>query len=183
MYERVTVKRLLAGLVDYIIAYVVAVLLVIVFDVKGIIQWEVIMKTVSGVVFFVLVPFMRNGQSIGKKVMEIKVIDESGNNPSLKQHFIRSIQNWNTYSLFVTLFIINSPMYSATLITLQGIVVVLTLTTIAMVIIKYDGRGIHDLITKTIVVKLDEGSIKQRTQKTNWSDFGKESEKTEYIDD
>lgn len=182
MHDRVTVKRFIAAIIDYIIAYIVAGFLVTIFGGKDVIQWEVIMKTVSGTIFFVIIPFIKNGQTIGKKTMEIKVIDESGNNPSLKQHFVRSIQNWNTYSLFLTLFIINTSMFTITLLTLQGIVVVLTLTTLAMVIIKFDGRGIHDLLTKTTVVKLDEGPIKQRTQKTNLSEFGKKSEKPENLD-
>ena len=61
-----------------------------------------------GILYFVFIPYKMNGQTLGKKMLRIKAINEFGENPSLKQHFIRAVQNWSIYGTAPFVFLVYS---------------------------------------------------------------------------
>lgn len=213
MYKRVNGERFVAAILDGIVVSIVGMIPIIIYlftagwasiseymvDGGGFLEDEgwyntfmliaVLTETIIGVVYFVYMPFKMNGQTLGKRLMKIKAIDEFGNNPSLKQHFIRAIQNWGTYVTALTFFIfyINVTAYSLISGGLAGIVGILAFISYLMILIKEDGRGIHDLITETRVVKsdvdLNKMFVEKTTQMGEWAEVVGESGKTEKSED
>lgn len=213
MYKRVNGERFVAAMIDAIIVSIVSIIPVIIFlfasgweslvdymvDGGGFLEEEswystfliiaVLTETVVGIIYFVYVPYKQNGQTFGKKIMKIKAIDEFGNNPSFKQHFIRAIQNWNTYVSALTFFIfyINVTMFTVISSSLGSMVGLVAFISYMMILIKEDGRGIHDLITDTRIVKsdidLNKEFIEKTTQMSEWAEVVGEEGKSEKEDD
>jgi len=150
---------------------------------------SVISETMIGVLYFVYVPFKVNGQTLGKKIMGIKAIDEFGNNPSFKQHFVRAIQNWTSYVSALTFFIIYISVVAFTIISgvLGTIVFVVLIVSCLMVLSREDSRGVHDLMTDTRVVKADidlnKEFVEKTTQMSDWAEVVGEGGKSEKSDD
>lgn len=213
MYKRVNGERFVAAMIDAIIVSIIAAIPVVIYlftyglgDIidymvtgSGFIEEEswyltflivtVVTDIVAGVIYFVYVPYKKNGQTLGKKIMSIKAIDEFGNNPSFKQHFIRAIQNWGMYisALTIGTIYISLTLFSVLSTALTSIVGIITFISYFMILIKEDGRGIHDLITDTRVVKADVDVNKEFVEKTtkmsDWAEVVGEEGKTEKSED
>ena len=98
----------------------------------------------------------------------IKAIDEFGKNPTLMQHFKRSVQNWSAYASapFVFLLYVNIILFSVISGVLGFIVGALVFAAYVMLLIREDGRGLHDLWADTRVVKVDYDIDKEFVEKT-----------------
>jgi uncharacterized RDD family membrane protein YckC len=119
-------------------------------------------------IWFVVIPARSNGQTVGKKILKIKAIDEFGKNPTLMQHFKRSVQNWSAYASapFVFLLYVNIILFSVISGVLGFIVGALVFAAYVMLLIREDGRGLHDLWADTRVVKVDYDIDKEFVEKT-----------------
>lgn len=127
-----------------------------------------IVGLIFGTGYFVIIPWKWNGQTLGKKILKIKAIDEYGENPSLSQHFIRGIQNWESY--FGILAIIGAlTSMDAFIFILAGVGFVIQaviIVALILVISREDGKGLHDLMANTSVVRIDVDLNEQFTMKT-----------------
>lgn len=123
---------------------------------------------IVGVIYFVVIPRKYNGQTLGKKIMNIKAIDEFGNNPTFKNHFLRALQNWGVYtgSIALLLLLINTTVYSIVIVIVSGGVNILTFVSYIMILAQAEGRGLHDLIAGTYVVHAEIDTDKQFIEKT-----------------
>lgn len=109
------------------------------------------------IAYFVVFQYMNKGQTIGKKLLKIKVVDKDTKEPIsilkglLRSFIFLSILSGTLNILF--LYILNRNNYFlsyGSLMLFEGIFV---LTSIIFVLYKKDGRGLHDIIANTIVVK------------------------------
>jgi uncharacterized RDD family membrane protein YckC len=119
------------------------------------------------IIYFVYMPFKMEGQTLGKKLMKLKAVNEYGENPSFIQHFFRAIQNWTVYytALIGWVIVINYLVFSV--ISMFSIVVSgVFLVSFIMMLAREDGRGLHDLLTGTYVVKTDENLNKEFAETT-----------------
>ncbi len=141
---------------------------------------SVFSETILGVVYFSFVPYKMNGQTLGKKFLGIKAINEFGENPSFVQHLIRAIQNWGGYVMLPLSFLIfvNYLTYifvSGALGLIPGFLMFISLI---MILAREDGKGLHDLMAGTNVVKVTEDVDKEFVQKTTqMSEWAKVVEK------
>jgi uncharacterized RDD family membrane protein YckC len=109
------------------------------------------------VAYFVVFQYMNKGQTIGKKLLKIQVVDKETKKPIsilkglLRTFLIASILS-GTVSL-ITLYILNQNTYYMIYGTFLGIETLFVLITIILVLYKKDGRGLHDLMANTIVIK------------------------------
>lgn len=108
------------------------------------------------ILYYVVFQFYNGGQTIGKKVFKIRVVGNNGYKLTLNDYIFRSmILN----SVFVNIIVIGSILflsrnyYFNVGYALQIIQYVLLLVTIIMVMFKKDGRGLHDIVAKSKVVK------------------------------
>lgn len=129
-----------------------------------------------GFIYFAYVPFKWNGQTLGKKIMSIKAIDEFGNNPTLGKHSVRAVQIWDVYVtvLFLPLIFAGINSYSLVVGLLSSGVSLLVFISFILMLAKDDGRGIHDSMAGTYVVKanidLNQQFVEKTTQMGDWAE-------------
>ena len=111
---------------------------------------------IMSLIVFVIIPFYKNGQTIGKKLLKIKVTSMNGD-LTMNQLIFRSfIANSILIDIISVVLIIttskNNYFYCYSLfVILQYIITVIS---VFMIIINKEGRTIHDLLTNTKVVRI-----------------------------
>lgn len=114
-----------------------------------------IVNVVAVILYFVLFQAYNKGQTLGKKLLRIKVMRQDGEavkvNDLAKRSLLINAVASNILLLAVTVFASKNIYYylSNTIQGVQGLLIVITLF---MVIFRKDGRGIHDMIANTKVV-------------------------------
>lgn len=109
------------------------------------------------IAYYVVFQYMNKGQTLGKKLLKLRVVDIDTNEPiSILKGLLRSLFTLSILSSTISiplLYIVNKniyfPIYSS-LIIIEGIFV---LTTIIFILYKKEKRGLHDIMTKTTVIK------------------------------
>ena len=109
------------------------------------------------IAYYVVFQYMNKGQTIGKKLLKIKVVDKDTKEPiSILKGLLRSFIILSILSgtlCILLLYILNRNNYFigySLILFLEGI---FTLTSIILVLYRKDGRGLHDMMANTIVVK------------------------------
>ena len=212
MKRKVSGERIAAAIVDAlivtIIAFIPAAILAVIYgfdDVFEIILFQdnpleptseyltftvisVASETIIGILYFALLPFLWNGQTLGKKFLGIKAINEFGENPSFMKHFIRAIQNWGAYVMFPITFVIyiNYVTYLVLATAIGLIPSIAIIISLIMLLSREDGKGLHDLIAGTNVVKvtddMNQEFVTKTTQMSEWAevvDYDKKGDKEE----
>ena len=109
------------------------------------------------IAYYVVFQYMNKGQTIGKKLLKIRVVDKDTEKPIsilkglLRSFIVLSILSGTLSILF--LYMLNKDIYFSIysiLLVLEGI---FSLITIMLVLYKKDRRGLHDIMTNTIVIK------------------------------
>jgi len=104
--------------------------------------------------YMVAIPYYNKGQTLGKKTLNIKVVDKKGKLPSLNTFFLRGLINYSLYVSIVELllvFILKKGFFETSLV-IEGLSIVIMLISIIMILFNEDKRGIHDHISGTKVV-------------------------------
>ena len=103
-----------------------------------------------------------NGQSIGKKIMGLQVVNETGGRPSISQFLIRWLIR--TADLMVVVIILLNVlvlMDKRLLVTLIGSVLLL-ITDVALVVTTKKSQRLGDILAKTILIRTNtKGSIEE----------------------
>lgn len=109
------------------------------------------------IAYFVVFQYMNKGQTIGKKLLKIKVVDKTSNKEiSIIKGLLRSCIILSIISNLILLlipYILNANVFIYSyliLIVLDGILV---LTSAMFILYRKDNCGLHDLLTNTIVIK------------------------------
>lgn len=108
--------------------------------------------------YFGIFQYYNNGQTIGKKLMKIKVVSSDGEKVSMNQLVIRSliIQSILAEMIIIqlVLFIGRDYYFYGTNI-VQIIQMVITVVSVFMILYSKSGKGLHDRLAKTDVVMID----------------------------
>jgi uncharacterized RDD family membrane protein YckC len=108
------------------------------------------------IVYFVLYPFYKNGQTIGQKFMSIKIISENNNRPSVQSLMIRNlIINGLGYMIIsLSLLYLIPKMFYFLVISILGIIqLMIVIRCCFMIIYKEDKKGLQDVISKTYFIE------------------------------
>jgi uncharacterized RDD family membrane protein YckC len=118
-----------------------------------------IISLVVSIVYFVGFQFINKGQTLGKKILKIRMIDNEEGKLKFYQVLLNSavINNLITSGLTI-LFVayMSKVAYLKYSQVLQLVEIGLLLGSLAFMIMRNDGRGLHDLLAKTNVVKEEE---------------------------
>jgi len=183
-------ERLIAAVLDYIFLIVFqiipSIILIMMVDINELLDWFLdaaltvppqdfiyftigssISAVIIGLFLYVLIPTYKNGQTLGKMIMKVKVVDEGGNNPKMRTHFVRAIEMWGNFLSLPFVFLLPISYYTATGITSMistGAFIAL-LVAFIMILSSPDERGIHDKIAKTYVIHAGETLNQEPTAK------------------
>lgn len=105
--------------------------------------------------YFIVFQALNKGQTIGKKLLKIKVLNNDDSEVKLKGILLRSLFLYNTLSLSLTFLAIkylNEHIYSNIYTILTVLETLFMITTLMFIIYRKDKRGLHDIIAKTKVV-------------------------------
>jgi uncharacterized RDD family membrane protein YckC len=109
------------------------------------------------IAYYIVFQYMNKGQSIGKKLLNIRVVDKDSKKPiSILKGLIRSIIVYSILSSILCIlfiYILGKAHYFTGYGILLGLEGIFTLTTIMFMLYKKDGRGLHDMMANTIVIK------------------------------
>ena len=109
------------------------------------------------IAYFVVFQYMNKGQTIGKKLLKIRVVDKDTKEPiSIFKGLIRSFIVFSILSgtlCILFLYVFNRDSYFISYSSLLFIEGIFTIITMICVLYKKDGRGLHDMMANTIVLK------------------------------
>ncbi len=109
-----------------------------------------------GVVYYAVIPYYSQGQTIAKYFLKLVTVDTKMQNPSFIKYVLRAIVIWHSYLNVILLPVILFRFSLFTDLTASFLFVnaVLLFVSAFRVFQKEDPRGIHDLLTNTRVVSL-----------------------------
>lgn len=117
---------------------------------------SMIVEVVLLILYFIVFQFYNKGQTFGKKLMKLRVVNNNGNELTLNQVTCRALI---IDSILINLFMIAALLFSGrnyyyyaslSLQLLSGIIISVTLM---MIFFRKDGRGLHDVVTSTKVIQ------------------------------
>lgn len=117
---------------------------------------SMIVEVVLLILYFIVFQFYNKGQTFGKKLMKLRVVNNNGNELTLNQVTCRALI---IDSILINLFMIAALLFSGrnyyyyaslSLQILSGIIIFVTLM---MIFFRKDGRGLHDVVTGTKVIQ------------------------------
>ena len=113
--------------------------------------------TILTIGYFVVFQYMNNGQTLGKKLLKLRVVDAKNQKPiSIFRGLIRSTFILNIFSgvlNIVFLYTLSKNSYFISYGTVYLIEWLFIVVTVFFVIYRKDGRGLHDMMTNSLVIK------------------------------
>lgn len=120
-------------------------------------NWVLSLVSVSlSLIYYVVFAWYNNGQTIAKKLMNIKVVDnKTGNKPSFIQMFLRNMVIYSLLSgiVMLVLLFVSGKIFVYTYIGFAIIELLFVILTVMFVLYRKDKRGLHDMMSGTKVIK------------------------------
>ena len=116
-----------------------------------------IIHLVVTVAYFGTYAYYMNGQTIGKKIMKIRVVNKDNSNVGHGILIFRTAVIYGVIESIISLIIlqfISSNMYLYVITPLEFLQYAFVLISLFMIMFRKDGRGLHDIIFKTKVISL-----------------------------
>ena len=108
------------------------------------------------IAYFVIFQYMNKGQTIGKKILHLRVVDNNTEKPlSIFKGLIRSLLIWNILSgtLGIALiYILNKESYITSYLIISSIESIFIFITAMFTLYRKDNRGLHDIIINSKVI-------------------------------
>lgn len=107
--------------------------------------------------YFIVIPVISDGQTIGKKIMKIKIIKEKDGNLTIRDMIIRNFITTSLLQLMISstfVYMVSSNLYFIVSLIISLLQIILVITTSFMIIYRKDKNGVQDLLTRTSVVEV-----------------------------
>ena len=117
---------------------------------------EGIINVIIYLLYFVVLPLYNKGQTFGKKLLMIRIKDNSDGSLEVNNLLIRSLVLYNIWiKILLIIFIVflDKQVYIRISNYSEYIQIIIMVTIVLMVLFRKDKRGLHDLIAKTKVIE------------------------------
>ena len=108
------------------------------------------------IAYFVIFQYMNKGQTIGKKILHLRVVDNNTEKPlSIFKGLIRSLLIWNILSEtlgIVLIYILNKESYITSYLIISSLESIFIFITAMFTLYRKDNRGLHDIIINSKVI-------------------------------
>ena len=124
----------------------------------------VIVSTICFIGYFVIFQFLYKGQTIGKKIFKLKLASANDKPLSMVNYFVRAIILYNILIPIIELIIVftmSSENYYNVYQNVNLVSYIIMYITLFFMLVRTDGRGLHDILANTIVKDEKEAHIKQ----------------------
>lgn len=115
-------------------------------------------------IYFGIIQYFTKGETIGKKIFKLKLVHKDQNSKlKLWQVLVRSILINNIIFriiLIIGVLLLNQKPYSTFATTINLIMATIESAIFVMVMLRNDGRGLHDILAKTKVISTKNEEIK-----------------------
>ena len=118
-----------------------------------------IVTTVLTIVYFVVVAYFMNGQTIGKKLMKLRIVSENKNKLTMNNYLMRGlIVNAILMNVLGIIFLLgfNKTIYLKLNDIMTYVFGIVYIITFGMILFRDDRRGLHDIIGNTQVVAVKD---------------------------
>ncbi|HEY0433987.1 MAG TPA: RDD family protein [Chitinophagaceae bacterium] len=125
--------------------------------------WGVYMLLIVPVFCYHLIcELAMNGQSVGKKLLGIRVVSETGSRPGASQFIIRWLIRTGDYTILIILVLNIFLLFNKELLIFLAASVILLLADIVLVVSSKKGQRLGDMLAHTILVRtVTRGSVEQ----------------------
>lgn len=128
----------------------------IVYDIDYSNVLSMIIEVVAIILYFIIFLFYNKGQTLGKKLMKLRVVNARGENLTINQIALRSLL---VNSILVNILMIGSVLfvgrkyYFYASLGLQYLAMAIEFVILLMILFRKDGRGLHDVVAGTQVIQ------------------------------
>ena len=113
-------------------------------------------NTVLIIAYFIVFQYLNKGQTIGKKLLKIKIVNEDKKDISLKQMLIRGIMIYSILSSLINIilfFNVSRKVYMTSYLTIGAIESLILFLSAIFILYRNDKKALHDIVSKSIVIK------------------------------
>lgn len=106
--------------------------------------------------YFIVFGYLNKGQTLGKKLCKIRVVNNDGDRPSIWSMIVRSIFIYGIFTLLFSVIFVNilsKEIFSYSYIVVTYVESIFMIVAFFMVLYKKDGKGLHDVMAKTKVIE------------------------------
>ena len=106
--------------------------------------------------YFIVFGYLNKGQTIGKKICKIKVVNSKDDKLSIWNMIVRSLFIYGIFTLLYSVIfvnVLNKEMFGYSYVIVSYLEIIFMAVTFFMVLYKKDGRGLHDIIANTNVIE------------------------------
>ncbi len=111
------------------------------------------------ILYFGIFNLVTDGQTLGKKIFKLKIVSSDDGKPNIVSYLIRSVLLYNTIYYLVSLigiYTLNKENYYLVTNIVYQIQYYIQIIIICMVMLRTDGRGLHDILVKTKVISIND---------------------------
>ena len=106
--------------------------------------------------YFIVFGYLNKGQTIGKKICKIKVVNSKDDKLSIWNMVVRSLFIYGIFTLLYSVIfvnVLNKEMFGYSYVIVSCLEIIFMVIAFFMVLYKKDGRGLHDIIANTNVIE------------------------------
>lgn len=113
-------------------------------------------NTLLIIVYFIVFQYLNKGQTIGKKILKIKIVNEDKKDISISQMLIRGIMIYSILSSLINIilfFNVSRKVYMTSYLSVGAIETLILFLSAIFILYRNDKKALHDIVSKTIVIK------------------------------
>lgn len=113
-------------------------------------------NTLLIIVYFIVFQYLNKGQTIGKKLLKIKIVNEDKKDISISQMLIRGVMIYSILSSLINIilfFNVSRKVYMTSYLSIGAIESIILFLSAIFILYRNDKKALHDIVSKTIVIK------------------------------